>query len=448
MRILQVVHGFPPNQKAGVELYTYYLSKILAEKNEVSVFCRAQDFSLPFLTVTKDVVDSIQVTRVVNNVPYPDKFEMSYKNEGIDQVFKKFLVENRPDIIHFQHFIGLSTGMVLVAQSLGIKTVITLHDFWTLCPSVHLLTPRFTICNHDDGSRTCLADYYLAHPKSVAFISAHVPKIIGKIISDTTKRKIGYLIRDLSNRFIFWKQRFSNELDVRNQWMRHVTDSANKIICHRDFQKDILVRQCILDEQHVLTLAPGVSLPLGAKVVKVPSHNVRFGYFGNILPHKGVHILVQAFNALLDTNATLSIYGGSSLHPTYAKSVKEMISNSKITMHGAYNGDSIPHLLSEIDVVVVPSICLETGPFVLWEALALGIPVIVSDKAGMKETLQKHGGGMLFTFGDVKDLERCMREVINNPSLLEKFASEIKPFKTTKEHVAAISLLYDEVIRK
>ena len=44
MKILQVSHGFPPKENAGVELYTFYLSKALSARgHHVSVFCREED---------------------------------------------------------------------------------------------------------------------------------------------------------------------------------------------------------------------------------------------------------------------------------------------------------------------------------------------------------------------------------------------------------------------
>ena len=38
MRILQVIHGYPPYYMAGSEVYTYNLARELAKSNEVFVF--------------------------------------------------------------------------------------------------------------------------------------------------------------------------------------------------------------------------------------------------------------------------------------------------------------------------------------------------------------------------------------------------------------------------
>ena len=43
MRIVQVIHGFPPRNMAGSEVYTYNLSKELSKRHEVIVFYRISD---------------------------------------------------------------------------------------------------------------------------------------------------------------------------------------------------------------------------------------------------------------------------------------------------------------------------------------------------------------------------------------------------------------------
>ena len=43
MKIVQVIHGFPPYNMAGSEVYTYNLSRELAKKDEVYIFHRIAD---------------------------------------------------------------------------------------------------------------------------------------------------------------------------------------------------------------------------------------------------------------------------------------------------------------------------------------------------------------------------------------------------------------------
>jgi len=69
MKILQVSHGLPPRENAGVELYTYYLSKSLVRLNHaVHIFCREEDPEREEFSTSHGEMDGLGVTRVVNNL--------------------------------------------------------------------------------------------------------------------------------------------------------------------------------------------------------------------------------------------------------------------------------------------------------------------------------------------------------------------------------------------
>jgi glycosyltransferase involved in cell wall biosynthesis len=57
-----------------------------------------------------------------------------------------------------------------------------------------------------------------------------------------------------------------------------------------------------------------------------------------------------------------------------------------------------------MDVLVVPSLWMETGPITVLEAWAAGIPVIGSNRGGIREWIDEFGGGRLFPPGDAKAL--------------------------------------------
>ncbi len=69
MKILQVSHGLPPKENAGVELYTLYLSRALAQLgHEVHVFCRETDTRQEEFSISEEQIDGLRVTRAVNNL--------------------------------------------------------------------------------------------------------------------------------------------------------------------------------------------------------------------------------------------------------------------------------------------------------------------------------------------------------------------------------------------
>jgi hypothetical protein len=65
MRILLIIHGYPPYYMAGSEVYTYNLARELAKNNEVFVFCRFEDKTVPlyhYYDTTDDEWKSLAVT--------------------------------------------------------------------------------------------------------------------------------------------------------------------------------------------------------------------------------------------------------------------------------------------------------------------------------------------------------------------------------------------------
>jgi len=159
MKILQVVHGFPPKQRAGTEIYTYYLSKELAKRHEVHVF-------YPTLENVKEpiLVSFNREDLVLHELKFPNNnkirrflsrlfFENTYINKEIENLFRILVTNIRPDVIHFEHLIGLSATLIEVVKEFNIPSVLTLHDYWFMCPNIQLLRHDYTVCNGPEPNK-------------------------------------------------------------------------------------------------------------------------------------------------------------------------------------------------------------------------------------------------------------------------------------------------------
>ena len=105
---------------------------------------------------------------------------------------------------------------------------------------------------------------------------------------------------------------------------------------------------------------------------------------------------------------------------------------------------ALEKVLSEIDVVVVPSIWYENAPLTINEAFTASVPVITSNIGGMKELVRDGENGLLFEVGDSNDLTTKMQMIIDDPELLNKLQKGIKIKSVTPidEHVRTIRELY------
>lgn len=162
-RIVLVTHDFPPDAYGGVAVYTYELAKALSRTNDVRVFYRRCSKTDPEFERRTEVHDELVVTSVNHNFAERPDFLMTYANRRIDRAFRQFLAETIPDIVHFQFLGGgLSTGMVAAAQEHGIPTVLTLNDYWFMCPRGQMVNYRWELCS-DVVESTCARCVVGAH---------------------------------------------------------------------------------------------------------------------------------------------------------------------------------------------------------------------------------------------------------------------------------------------
>ena len=80
MRILLVIHGYPPYYMAGSEVYTYNLARELAKTNDVFVFHRIEDKDIPLHQFFDSFEEGVHIRKINNYEPTPATFYDKYLN--------------------------------------------------------------------------------------------------------------------------------------------------------------------------------------------------------------------------------------------------------------------------------------------------------------------------------------------------------------------------------
>ena len=111
-------------------------------------------------------------------------------------------------------------------------------------------------------------------------------------------------------------------------------------------------------------------------------------FLGALLPNKGVKWLVEAFTKCHadDPELTLSIVGNGELHGQLLHRIEELGVRGSVTFAGAVPPDEALRLMREHDLLVHPSRS-ETFGMTVIEAVAAGMPVLVTRCGGPEETL-------------------------------------------------------------
>ena len=101
------------------------------------------------------------------------------------------------------------------------------------------------------------------------------------------------------------------------------------------------------------------------------------------------------------------------------------------------------------NILVIPSICYDNSPLVVYESFSTGTPVIGSNIGGIPELVEEGYNGFLFESGNYLSLKEKLVKVINDKELitnLEDNAFNSLPENSMEIMVNKIIELYHKVV--
>jgi len=132
-------------------------------------------------------------------------------------------------------------------------------------------------------------------------------------------------------------------------------------------------------------------------------------YVGRISPHKGIHLLIKAFNIVLKDkpNAKLIVVGKHTF-PKYIKQLKKL-AKKNVIFTGFVSDELAPQYVAACDVYTTASLW-EGFNLTIAEANAMGKPVVAFDIGPHKEVIKK---GILVRARDVKKFTEAVLKLLN-----------------------------------
>ena len=404
MRILQVVHGFPPRESAGAELVTFYLSQALRERgHEVGVLTRIEDPGAVEFSVREEQVDGLEVVQIVNNhLQTSAALRFSYDNSFCDAPFLRRLDRFHPDVVHFQHLAHLSVSLIPLTASLGYPTVLSLHDFFFPCHRIHLIDAHTRLCTGPERGERC------------------VPCLEGFGTPEEIRRRFSY--------------------------MEHALQTPEVIVAPSSFLAERILGYFPFLREQLRVVPLGVKPVLARARERQPGTPLRILYVGFLFPPKGAHVLIEALKGLPAEAIEVSLYGASSpFWQPYADRVHAEAQGLPVHFHGPYVHDQLAAILSCHDVLVMPMICEETFSIVTREALMAGLPVIAARRGALPEIVQDGVNGLLFEPENADDLRRCLAQLLAEPDSLERLRAVDSPVKTMGAYAEEMEGMYAEI---
>ena len=462
MRILLVSHLFPPHHNAGVESYTANLAGCLAQTHDVAVATTRKVPSLPTGTIRKHSVDGVPVFEVIQNLDYDAPADL-WSDRRMERAFDEILREMAPDLIHFQHLMYWSLALPRLAKKRGIPSLLTLHDFWMLCPRMgQLIDQRGELCEGPEPERCgpCMASSTWRQPAEARRWMGRlqaVRRLTGVPLegllrwAEACRRRMGGAPRGTGS----VEQRGDGEVaaligrdvPLRKAAVDRCWSALDAVVSPSRFVLDRVVRDSspALRRLHIPHgMDPGAFSAASGGRTAGP---LRVGFLGTVAPHKGPRVLIEAAARLPEESLRLVLHGPDASPRSYADGCRARAASlPHVSMRGPLPRGKVPEFLGTLDVLCMPSLWFECQPLSLLEARLAGVPVLVSDLGGMAELVEEGKGGGRVRVGDVEAWAGRLAELSNDRERLRAWRASIPPVPTLTEHVGTLAALYAELV--
>jgi GT2 family glycosyltransferase/glycosyltransferase involved in cell wall biosynthesis len=365
LRIVHLVHGWPPFAQAGTELYAYWLVRRQRERHHVAVYARTEGETRELLD------DGVRVRLVKNDFTTRNPLRRNALiDRAMERDFVRFLREEKPDLLHVHHLAGHAFSLMRVAKRMRIPVVMQIQDWWFLCARV----------NRFDGVGRCSGP---APAKCARCVT--LTKLPGNRALHALRRVVARSALRAADAYI------AGSNAIRDDYAPHVN-------------------------------APFHVIPYGVAIE--PSRlrgnaqkPIRFGVIGSSGPHKGRHIAIEAMRGIDPSDAALHVFE-------------------------KFEEADKPRIFGSIDVLLMPSIGLESFGLAAREAMACGVPVIATSGGAMDELPEAE----LVPPGDAVALRDAIRRLIDDPSLIDAWSARLPVPKSDREHAAEIERVYRTVL--
>jgi GT2 family glycosyltransferase/glycosyltransferase involved in cell wall biosynthesis len=343
--------------------------------------------------VETSVDDGVRLIALFNR---PSRFndplnpEREIEDPRVEDLVAELVDELQPDVAHIHSLLGFSMALPRALDAAGVPTVYTSHNYWPLCPRMYLFRDDLSLCDGPEPSGNCAP-------------------CLGREGSEAV---------------------YAERLEAGREMLGAHVD-RHLAVSHR--VEELFVRAGHdASRIHVLHQQPESVDRLWAEVgsrrepVDVLERPLRVGFIGSLYAHKGVHVLVEALQALDPARVEGHLFGGGS--DAYRAQLEQLDRNGVVRFHGGYDTTELPRLLGDVDVICVPSVWEDCAPLVVAEALAAGAPVVGSRIGGIPDFVDRDTG-LLVPHGTPAALAEALGRFLDDPALLGRMQRAIAPPK-------------------
>ena len=347
-KILSFNVYYHPQSFGGATIVAEQLNKLLADDEAYEIYAVTTlpgSGWLPEYSTIRYEYGKVTVF----GVAVPAKDSAAYDNPQFSAVVKDIVGLVQPDIAHIHCIQSMGVGIVDICRQHNIKTVVTLHDAWWICPNQFMIDENNRFCEQWDTREN-------ERSKTISRALSQIDMLLAP------SKYFARLHEKTLNRPVY----------------------VNK---------------------------NGVTKPSG-ETPKRKADTVRFGYVGGKTEIKGVHLILEAFRKHRFPNTELVVVDNMLNVGARSFFDSDFSGVERFRIEPAYDQDTIDRFFSEIDVLLFPTQWKESFGLTVREAVLRNVWVIATDAGGVSEDIIDGENGTVIPFdSDSEALARAISAV-------------------------------------
>ncbi|MBE6161601.1 MAG: glycosyltransferase [Firmicutes bacterium] len=377
--VLMLIHDWDINHLGGTTMHVYDIVKANRKKMNIHILA-------PSNGIYKLYSYFEDSEKVINLKAIDNSGILSYYNNSYKKMLEDVIEGFRINTIHIHHMISHYFDIIDVAKMHNIKSIITLHDLYALCPTINMLykMEEYCIPLKDKKCDECIHMKTSLRNNIVPSWQEEWNKFLQKfdrviVPSENTKKIINGYYKNV-------------DIEVIEHGIEYEENNYNNSIEEKDAIDVAIV--------------------------------------GVVSIHKGGNILKELVKVNND-KIRIHLFG--------ATEIKELEkSRNNYIYHGRYERKNLPKLLKEnnINLICLLSIWPETYSYTLTESIASNIPVLSFNIGAIADRISKNDLGWTIPITkNVKELEKKIEDIFDNKDDFKKVLKNINDYhvKTIEE---------------
>lgn len=451
MRVLHYFLGFAPYRSGGL---TKYATDLMREQVKCGNFVMAlwpgrYTYNHQRVAFKKKIIEhNFESYELCNPLPIPLLNGINniakYTAPTEEFFYRNFLYITKPDIIHIHTFMGLHKEFLKVSSNLEIPVVYTTHDYFGICPKTSLYKDN-KICVNCISSSDCVQCNEAAFGMNVVkLMQSPLYRFIKPVFCKFAMRNAVSFIKKYIKHSTVTRIQSESETnllcggykELRNYYLEMFED-ISCFVFNSPITKNVFTKNLELGNKPYEILPVTHADLYDRREEKIFRNIIRIGFMGQLTRAKGFECLIDVLDETEAVNKKieLHIYDSCDIRRKY------------LVKHKKYNYKELQDIYRGIDVLIVPSMWLETFGFTALEAKSFGVPVIMTENVGAKCCFENYVDGIIVepSKAGIRD---AIINIVNNHTILENINQNIlgEVFSNTMiEHQKKVMEIYKQI---